>query len=109
MRAKKAFRQLGKAEALINAVADRYTPSDANFRELLDSARASIGQARSALNSRLHHMAPRSEQAKNKRNQAGAIPEFNGNKTDFVRALVEARGSSGATPRDINEAFVIRG
>ena len=109
MRVKKAFRQLSKAEALIGAVVDRYTPQDARFRELLDSAKASIGQARSALNSRSHQMPPTSEQAKKKGNQAGAIPEFNGNKTDFVRAVVEARGSSGATHTDINEAFAIRG
>ena len=109
MRVKKAFRQLSKAEALISAVADRYTPSDDHFRELLDSAKTSIGQARKALNGRSHQMPPTSEQAKKKENQAGAIPEFNGNKTDFVRAVVEARGSSGATPTDINEAFAIRG
>jgi hypothetical protein len=109
MRVKKAFRQLNKAEALISAVADRYTPNDTGFRELLDSARASIEQAKSALNSRSHQMPPTSERAKKKGSQAGVIPEFKGNKTDFVRAVVEGRGSSGATPTDINEAFAIRG
>jgi hypothetical protein len=109
MRVKKAFRQLSKAEALITAVADRYTPNDAHFRELLDSAKASIVQARSTLNSRSDQMPPASEQTKKKGNQAEMIPEFNGNKTDFVRAVVEARGSSGATPTEVNEAFAIRG
>ena len=109
MRAKKAFRQLSKAEALITAVADRYTPNDAHFRELLGSAKASIVRARSTLNSRSDQMPPASEQTNKKGNQAEMIPEFNGNKTDFVRAVVEARGSSGATPTDINEAFAIGG
>ena len=108
MRAKKAFRQLSKAEALITAVADRYTANGAHFRELLDSANASLVRARSTLNSRSDEMPPASEQTNKKGNQAQMIPEFNGNKTDFVRAVVEARGSSGATPRDINEAFAIR-
>ena len=113
MRAKKAFRQLSKAEALIRAVAHRYTPIDTHLRELLNSVSANIGQAKGALNSQPHETSPASAQTKKKSNRAsrsgtGTAPEFNGSKTDFVRAVVEARGSSGATPTDINEAFAAR-
>jgi len=31
--------------------------------------------------------------------QAAAVPDFTGNKTEFVRAIVQARGSLGATAR----------
>jgi hypothetical protein len=40
--------------------------------------------------------------------QAAALPEFTGNKTDFVRAIVRARGSLGATPSEIDEVFKAR-
>jgi hypothetical protein len=38
-----------------------------------------------------------------------SVPQFTGNKTEFVRTLVEARGSSGILPREIAEAFDARG
>lgn len=38
----------------------------------------------------------------------GKGPEFTGNKTDFVRALVEFRGAAGATPKDIDQVFTQR-
>ena len=37
--------------------------------------------------------------------EAAAIPEFTGNKTEFIRAVVQARGSLGATPKEIDEVF----
>jgi hypothetical protein len=40
--------------------------------------------------------------------QAAAVPEFTGNKTDFVRAIVKARGSLGATPSEIADVFKAR-
>src|SRR5712691_730922 len=40
--------------------------------------------------------------------EAAASPEFTGNKTALVRALVEGRGSLGATPKDINDIFTAR-
>jgi hypothetical protein len=40
--------------------------------------------------------------------EAAAIPEFTGNKTEFVRAVVQARGSLGATPKEIDEVFKAR-
>lgn len=35
-------------------------------------------------------------------------PEFTGNKTEFVRAVVRARGSEGTTPKDIDQVFAKR-
>jgi hypothetical protein len=35
--------------------------------------------------------------------------ELSGNKTEFVHALVQFRGAAGATPKDIDQAFVERG
>ncbi len=40
--------------------------------------------------------------------EAAASPEFSGNKTALVRALVEGRGSSGATPKEIDDIFTAR-
>ena len=40
--------------------------------------------------------------------KAGRIPEFAGNKTEFVRALVQSRGSAGAAPKDIEQVFAER-
>jgi hypothetical protein len=37
------------------------------------------------------------------------VPEFTGKKTDFVEAIVKARGSSGATPREVADLFAARG
>lgn len=36
-------------------------------------------------------------------------PEFIGNKTEFVRAVVQSRGSAGAAPKDIDQVFTERG
>jgi hypothetical protein len=36
-------------------------------------------------------------------------PEFSGNKTDFVRAIVQFRGAAGATPKEIDQVFAARG
>jgi hypothetical protein len=112
MRAKKALKQLSKAEALISTVADRYTPGDPQLQELLVSVSATIGQAKSVLDNRSGQSGRTSTQGTKKGSQPqGAetppAPEFTGNKTDFVRAVVEARGSSGAMPREIDEAFTI--
>ena len=40
--------------------------------------------------------------------KAAGFPEFNGNKTDFVRALVQSRGAAGATPKEIDQVFTER-
>jgi hypothetical protein len=40
--------------------------------------------------------------------EAAAIPEFTGNKTEFVRAVVQARGSLGTTPKEIDQVFKAR-
>jgi hypothetical protein len=37
-----------------------------------------------------------------------AGPTFSGSKTDFVAAIVKARGTSGATPKEIDEIFSAR-
>ncbi len=113
MRTKKALKRLSKAEALIRAVADRYTPREPHLQELLGSASATIGQAKGVLDSRTGQSPRTSAQATEKRSQpkeseTAATPEFTGNKTDFVRAVVEARGRSGITTREIDEAFTIR-
>ena len=39
---------------------------------------------------------------------AGRTPEFTGNKTEFVRAVVQSRGSVGAAPKDIEQLFAER-
>jgi hypothetical protein len=36
-------------------------------------------------------------------------PEFTGNKTELVRAVVQSRGSVGAAPKDIDQIFTERG
>jgi hypothetical protein len=36
-------------------------------------------------------------------------PEFTGNKTEFVRAIIRSRGSAGAAPKDIDQVFMERG
>ncbi|MGA8596605.1 MAG: hypothetical protein WB676_17995 [Bryobacteraceae bacterium] len=114
MRAKKALKQLTKAEALINTVADRYTPSDPRFKELLNSAEATVGQAKKVLDGRSGQASRTSAQTTKKGSQpqepeTAVTPEFTGNKTDFVRAVVEAHGTSGAAPREIDQAFTTRG
>jgi hypothetical protein len=113
MRTKKALKQLSKAEALISTVANRYTPSKPQLQELLGSASATLGQAKNVLDNRSGQSGRTSTQATKKRSQpqgpeTPATPEFTGNKTDFVRAVVEARGPLGAMPRDIDEAFTNR-
>jgi hypothetical protein len=113
MRAKKALKQLSKAAALISTVANRYTPREPHLQELLDSASAVIGQAKSVLDSRSGESPRTSTKATNKRSlpqgsETAAAPGFTGNKTDFVRAVVEAGGPSGVTPREIDEALATR-
>jgi hypothetical protein len=43
-----------------------------------------------------------------KESETAETPEFTGNKTEFVRAVVEARGPSGTTASEIGEAFTTR-
>jgi hypothetical protein len=49
-----------------------------------------------------------SQNGQSLRPDAGKAPEFTGNKTEFVRAVVESRGSAGAAPKDIDQVFVER-
>jgi hypothetical protein len=49
-----------------------------------------------------------SQNGQSLRPDAGKAPEFTGNKTEFVRAVVESRGSAGAAPKDIDQVFVQR-
>jgi len=49
-----------------------------------------------------------SQNGQSLRRDAGKAPEFTGNKTEFVRAVVESRGSAGAAPKDIDQVFVQR-
>jgi hypothetical protein len=113
MRAKKALKQLSKAAALIRTVANRYTRREPHLQELLDSASSAIGQAKSVFDSRSGQSPRTSTKATKKRSlppgsETAATPEFTGNKTDFVRAVVGAGGPSGVTPGDIDEAFATR-
>src|SRR5260370_17881304 len=39
---------------------------------------------------------------------AREAPEFTGNKTEFVRAVVQSCGSAGAAPKDIDQVFLHR-
>jgi hypothetical protein len=41
--------------------------------------------------------------------KADWTPEFTGNKTEFVRAVVESRETLGAVPKDIDQVFAERG
>ena len=49
MKAKKAAKRLTRVEALLSNVIDQYDASEASVRELLDSARASVVQAKEAV------------------------------------------------------------
>lgn len=102
MRVKKAAKQLSKAVNLIGAVATRYRDADSHLKELLKSASAAAAQARSALT-----QAPR-RQVTAPPSQSSASPSFAGSKTDFIRSVIESRGTSGATPKDIDQAFTAR-
>jgi hypothetical protein len=110
MRAKKALKQLGKTASLISTVKSRYTPHDPHLERLLDSVSALIEQAKSVLGGR-SGQSPRTatnEESQPQGPKTAATPEFTGNKTDFVRAVVAAGGTLGAAPREINEAFRAR-
>jgi hypothetical protein len=114
MRTKKAIKQLNKAEALVATVASRYTANTTQLRQLLDSAVAIISQAKYALDDLSTRSAEKPRQSAKKQGEAIASegsaesPVFRGNKTEFIRALVEARGARGAVPKDIAEAFTAR-
>jgi len=49
MKAKKALKRLTKAESLLENVLDQYPAANNGLRELLDSARTSLSQARAAM------------------------------------------------------------
>jgi hypothetical protein len=49
MKAKKALKRLAKAETLLAGVLDQYQAGKNGLRELLDSARTSVSQARAAM------------------------------------------------------------
>lgn len=57
-------------------------------------------KAKPAANGKLNGKAPNT--------RAGKAPEFTGNKTEFVRAVVQFRGAAGATPKDIDQVFAQR-
>lgn len=113
MRTKKALKQLGKAEALITTVASRYTANTPEFRQMLDSVIATIRQARGTLNNPSARPTRNAVQSGKKQSpgesEGTTSPAFDGNKTEFVRALVEDRGSNGAVPKDIADVFTARG
>jgi hypothetical protein len=49
MKAKKALKRLAKAETLLAGVLDQYPASKNGLRELLDSAKTSLAQARAVI------------------------------------------------------------
>ncbi|MDR3698085.1 MAG: hypothetical protein P4L56_00535 [Candidatus Sulfopaludibacter sp.] len=49
MKAKKALKRLAKAETLLANVLDQYPAGKNGLRDLLDSAKASVAQARAAI------------------------------------------------------------
>ena len=49
MKAKKALKRLAKAETLLANVLDQYPDGKDGFRNLLDSAKTSVAQARAAI------------------------------------------------------------
>ena len=46
MKAKKALKRLTRVETLLSSVIDQYASNDSGVRELLDSAKASVGRAK---------------------------------------------------------------
>ena len=46
MKAKKALKRLTRVETLLSSVIDQYASNDSDVRELLDSAKASVGRAK---------------------------------------------------------------
>jgi hypothetical protein len=113
MRTKKALKQLNKAEALISTVANRYTPNTPQLQQLLHSAVSTIGRAKGTLDGLSARSAKKSAPSAKKEDDAtessgAASPAFTGNKTEFIRALVETRDAGGAVPKDIAEVFTAR-
>jgi hypothetical protein len=56
-------------------------------------------------------VAPNAKPAQNGKSsgtRARRTPEFAGNKTEFVRAVVQFRGAAGAKPKDIDQVFAQR-
>jgi hypothetical protein len=49
MKAKKAIKRLAKAESLLANVRDQYPAANNGLRELLDSAKTSVSQARASI------------------------------------------------------------
>lgn len=48
---------------------------------------------------------PRKKQVSSHGSGVKGSPEFTGNRTEFIRAIIESRASSGVTPREIAEEF----
>jgi hypothetical protein len=108
MQTKKALRQLGKAEALISGVGSRYTPGTTHLRDILRSASAMLGQAKAALESGSEPATQKPAPPTKHRSESAATPEFTGNKTEFIRLLVEAREPLGVVPKEVSEVFTAR-
>jgi hypothetical protein len=53
MKAKKALKRLNKVESMLSGVIEGYPASARGLRELLDSAKASVGRAREMVNARV--------------------------------------------------------
>jgi small-conductance mechanosensitive channel len=69
MKAKKALKRLTKAESLLANVLDQYPAARNGLRELLDSARTSLSEARAAMD---QEVAPPMKKAPAKAKESGA-------------------------------------
>jgi hypothetical protein len=59
MKAKKAVKRLGKVETLLSNVIDQFATSVDGVRQLLDTAKASVVQAKEAVNVHSSNSAPK--------------------------------------------------
>ena len=92
MKSKKALKRLNKVESLLSRVIDSCPASARGLRELLDSAKASVGRAMEVVNARVAQAA-RKPPARSTEFRQG--PQRRGPKEDFA-CCEEAMGGSKA-------------
>ncbi len=78
--------------------------------ETVDSTEESIPEPSTRTQHRQRSVAEKASAPRNGKSGGndGKAPEFTGNKTQFVQAIVRSSGSAGISPKDIDQMFVKR-
>ena len=107
MKAKKAVKRLGKVETLLSNVIDQFATGADSVRQLLDAAKASVVQAKEAVNVQSSTAAPKKPPVKAQEPKRRGLSAAGRKKLSIAAkkrwAIAKSKGVSAVTGRPLSK------